>query len=216
VSATLEVWTKAVFDHPVRKREWYWDGEFDAFWNALEMSDSLTVEYMTRLFSDSHVLQRYSHEQVAQGIWFLVGESSPGKIAYALLNPDVDLDQRIGCLHAVTNFFETFVVPLGRVADTENNPLHIACYMWWDIFPTDDGQNFAESELHAACLKVMAEILSLPSELCQLSALHGLNHWHSYHAERVEEIVAAFLNRTAGLSTRILQYAALAGSGTAQ
>jgi hypothetical protein len=61
----------------------------------------------------------------------------------------------------------------------------------------------------------MAEILTMPSELCQLSALHGLNHWHGNYSERVQGIVDSFLQRTPGLTNRIIEYAGKARVGGA-
>lgn len=218
-TAVFSEWLGAVFNHPVEKREWYWDEGFESYWDRLELSDSVTVDYMTRLFSAPDQLKRYSLEQVAQGIWFLMGESSPGESAYALLNPDVPLSKRIDCVRAMVNFFRAFVVPAapGR-ANEQNDKFQGVCYMWWDIFPTYGGPTYGphtggESELHTACLDTMAEILSMPSELCQLSALHGLGHWYRNHSERVQGIVDDFLQTTPGLTNRITDYAAQAQVG---
>jgi hypothetical protein len=216
VSASFERWVEAVFDHPICDPEWYWDDDFNVSWEPHEMTASLTVEYMTRLFSAPDDLRRYSLEQVAQGIWFMVGESSPGKNAHALLNPEVSLGQRTRCIRSVARFFEKFVAPAAPTAvNTDNDPFHIACYMWWDIFPTYDGTNSWEPELYEASLTAMSETLLLPSELCQLSALHGLNHWHEHHAEKVEAIIDGFVQKQE-LTHRIRSYAALARMGTAQ
>jgi len=216
MNATFSEWVKAMFDHPPSEPEWYWEDNFDGLWERLGVTDALTVEYMTQLFLAPHKIEQYSYEQIAQGIWFLMGESSPGKSAYALLNGDVILDDRINCIKAMANFFGEFVAPAAQgAADTENNPFHGACYMWWDIFPTYGGPNAGEPEFHSACLGAMSEILSLSSELCQLSSLHGLNHWHLYHAERVEAIVDSFLQRSR-LTPRIVEYASTARSGAGQ
>ena len=87
--------------------------------------------------------------------------------------------------------------------------------VWWDIFPSWGGPLAGEPALHSACLEVMADVLALRSELCQLSALHGLNHWHLHHADAVERIVDAFLGRTNDASARVREYASLARSGSA-
>ena len=50
VKATFEQWLEFVFNNPVRKREWYWDEDFDSRWEALELTDALIVQHMTRLF----------------------------------------------------------------------------------------------------------------------------------------------------------------------
>ena len=214
--ATLERWVEAVFDHPVGKPAWYWDNEFDEQWDALGLSDPVTVEYMTRLFLRPDCLKTYSLEQVAQGIWFLIGESSPAQPAHALVKPEVPLPKRTDCVDAMTNFFRVFVAPAARgAADEKKNPFHVACYMWWDIFPTYGGPTAGEPALHGACLDTMTGILTIPSELCQLSALHGLNHWHLHHAERVESIVDEFLQKESGVTRRMFEYATMARSGCA-
>jgi hypothetical protein len=215
-AVTFDDWLQAVFDHPLGKPEWYWQNDFDEHWGALELYDALTVDYMTRMFLGPDRLDRYSLEQIAQGIWFLVGESSPGHSAHALLKSDLPLQQRIGCVDAMTNFFRVFVAPkVPGPADERKNAFHIACYMWWDIFPSYGNPNLGEADLHRACIKTMASILTLPSELCQLSALHGLNHWHLHHAEEVESVVDAFLQNPSGLTPRVIEYAATARLGHA-
>jgi hypothetical protein len=213
---TFDGWVEAVFDHPLLTPEWYWDNDFDEHWDALSLFDSLTVEYLTRLFLGPGCLKPYSLEQAAQGIWFLIGESSPGRSAHTLLKSTVPLQQRTACVDAMTNFFREFVAPAAPgAADEQKNPFHIACYMWWDVFPTYGNPNAGEADLHRACLNAMAAILTIPSELCQLSALHGLNHWHLHHADKVEVLVDEFLQKTPGLTQRIIKYAAMARSGCA-
>lgn len=212
-TATFSEWLDAVFNHPVNKREWYWDEGFESYWDRLELSHAVTVEYMTRLFSAPDQLEGYSLEQIAQGIWFLIGESSPGESAYALLNPEVPLSHRIACVRAMASFFRVFVVPAAPGRATEQrDDFQGVCYMWWDIFPTHGGPTYGpntggEPELHIACLNTMAEILSMPSELCHLSALHGLGHWHKNHNEKVEGIIDTFLQKTPELTDRIIDYA---------
>jgi len=103
-TVTFEQWVEAVFAHPIRKPEWYWHNDFDEYWDALGLSDALTVAYMTRLFSDADQLKRYSWGQVAQAIWFLIGESSPGRSASALLNSEVVLEPRVDCVPGMAEF----------------------------------------------------------------------------------------------------------------
>jgi hypothetical protein len=215
-SVTFDEWVDAVFNHPVRRPEWFWDKDFHQLWDSLGLFDVLTVTYMTRLFQAPDCLERYSLDQIAQGIWFLIGDSSPGQSVNALLKSEVPLRQRIDCVDAMANFFRVFVARAAPdAADEQENPFHIACYMWWDIFPTYGNPNAGETQLHGACLNTMAAILSIPSGLCQLSALHGLNHWHLYYAAKVESLVDQFLEKTPGLTPRIVKYAALARSGCA-
>src|ERR1700728_3857630 len=100
MSATFEQWLEFIFNNPVRKPEWYWDEDFDFRWEALELTDILIVRYMTRLFLGSKVLKRYALDQVEQGLWFLIGESSPGRSSEALLRRRAVLSDRVACIHS--------------------------------------------------------------------------------------------------------------------
>jgi hypothetical protein len=71
-----------------------------------------------------------------------------------------------------------------------------------------------DPEIHQATLSVMSEVLDLPSELCQFSALHGLGHWHAHHPEQVEQIVDAFLTRHKDLRPHLIEYASRARLGS--
>jgi hypothetical protein len=68
-------------------------------------------------------------------------------------------------------------------------------------------------EIHEAVLKVMTEILDLPSELCQFSALHGLGHLHARHPDRVERIVDVFVSQHKDLRPHLIEYASRARLG---
>lgn len=217
VTVLFEEWVRTVFDHSAEGPEWYWDKGFDSLWQSLGLNDALTVRYMTRLFLEPGQLEGYSLAQVAQGIWFLIGDSSPAQPSYALVRPLAALGERVSCVQAMSHFFCSFIAPAAcGPFDIESDPFHIACYMWWDIFPSYGGSQAGEPELHRACLRVMSEVLHLPSELCQLSALHGLNHWYPHHAEQVAQIVGGFLQRTNDVTPRIREYAARARAGLCQ
>ncbi len=218
--ASFEEWVQAAFDHPPKEPEWYWDEGFDSFWDSLGLSDAVTVQYLTRLLLEPEHLKSYSLAQVAHGIWFLIGGASPSKVRDALVDPEVPVGKRVNCIQAMAEFFRNFVAPAAPgPADTESDNFHIACSMWWHILPispTHWGSERIEPELHKMCLKVMTELLDLPSELCHLSALHGLNHWHELYAEEVEEIVDTFLSRGRDMTSRIREYATQARSGLCQ
>ena len=216
MEATFEEWVKAVFDHPVTSPEWYWNPDLDTFCTQLGINDNLAIEFMTRLFSAPRLLSIYSELQIAQGIWFLIGEASPGKSSYALLNSEIDLASRTNCVRSMAKFFCQFVAVIAPgKANTHSDPLHIACWMWWDILPTYIGDE-REHELDDSRFETISEILALSSELCQLSALHGLNHLYASYPERVQEIIDTFLDQTDNLTPRVLDYAAMARSGAGQ
>ena len=256
MSATFEQWLEFVFNNPVREHEWYWDEDFDSRWEALELSDALIVQYMTRLFLEPGVLRSYSLDQVEQGLWFLLGESSPGCSSKALLRHKAALLDRVACIHAMSSFFRNFILavtpgPFDPKAPTIG--VTGAAYMWWDISPmrfylrshvpgptgpaallsilekwklgaelhdavlkgmADELELEIEPEIHQATLSVMSEVLDLPSETCQFSALHGLGHWHAQHPEQVEQIVDAFLTRHKDLRPHLIEYASRARLGS--
>jgi hypothetical protein len=217
VTAPFERWLAAAFDHVVGKPEWYWDEDFAAHWESLGLTDQTTVTYLTTLFRNPGVLSPYLLEQVAQGIWFLVGDASPAQATYALLRLEVPLMERIACVRSIPDFFRSFVGPAAPNAiDAERDPFHAACYMWWDIFPIRGGPRGPESELQQACLQAMEECLALPSGLCQLSALHGLNHWQRQYPGQVEEVIDTFLAREGEVSATIRSYALGAREGCLQ
>ena len=212
MAASFHTWVKAVFDHPVEDPEWFWQPDFDDQWEELRLTPGVTVDYLTKLYREPEVLRAYTLVQIAQALWFLVGESSPGEPSHALLEPSLPIDSRIRCVEAVAHFFRQFVVPAtADQPDSQENPFHVACFMWWDIFPLrpDSGQ----MELERACLRVMQEILDLPSEVCQLSALHGLNHWYPHYGAEVSATVDTFLRSHPNLGRRVAEYANLARLG---
>jgi hypothetical protein len=217
-AATFDTWVKAVFDHPAGagQPQWYWGPDFDDVWDPLGIDHAVTVDYLTQLYLRPAVLQPYSLEQVAEGIWFLVGDS-PAQPSHAIIDASVPLASRVSCVVAIATFFREFVDPAAPgPARADDNPFHTACYMWWDIFPTWGGPGGGEPELQDACLQTMARTLELRAELCQLSAPHGLNHWALHHRSQVERTIDAFLSSTADVTPFIRQYAAAARAGCAQ
>ena len=259
MSATFEQWLEFVFNNPVRKREWYWDEDFDSRWEALELTDALIVRYMTGLFLKPEVLKPYSLDQIEQGLWFLIGEASPGHSSEALLRREAALSDRVACIHAISSFFRNFVLAVtpGDFDPNEScaaDAVRCASYMWWDIFPmrsrmrshvpgtdptraallarleklrlgaelhdafrremVDELEIKIEPEIHQATLNVMSEVLDLPSELCQFSALHGLGHWHAQHSKQVEQLVDAFVSRHKDLRPHLVEYASNARIGS--
>jgi len=255
MSATFEQWLEFVFSNPVRKREWYWDEDFDSRWEALELADTLIVQYMTRLFGEPEILKPYSLDQVEQGLWFLVGDASPGGSSKTLLRREAALLDRVACIHAMSSFFRNFVLAVTPGDFDPSAPaigVEGAAYMWWDIFPmrsymrshvppartatllsqlekfelgaelhnavlkemADELEFEIEPEIHQATLNVMLEVLDLPSELCQFSALHGLGHWHAHHPEQVAQIVDAFVTGHKDLRPHLIEYASRARLGS--
>lgn len=186
MSATFEQWLEFVFNHPVRKCEWYWDEDFNSRWETLELTDTILVRYMTRLFLEPGALSSYSLDQVEQGLWFLLNESTPGQQSKALLRREAALIERVACIHAMSSFFRNFILAVTPGHFDPKAPtigVDGAAYMWWDIFPmhfymrghAPDPTGPAamlsilerwklNAELHNAVLKEMAEELEFEIE----------------------------------------------------
>jgi len=216
-TASYDRWLRTVFDHPITAGlpHWYQAPDFDSLWDPLEINHAVTIDYLTRLYTRPDVLRPYSLEQIAQGIWFLVGDS-PVQPSHAILDASVPLVARVDCVAAIAIFFRDFVGPAAPgPSRSDDDPFHMACYMWWDLFPTWGSPGVGEPEIHRACLTTMGEALAVPSELCQLSALHGLNHWCLHHGSQVVRTIDAFL-ATTDVSPFIRDYAASARVGGAQ
>jgi hypothetical protein len=117
----------------------------------------------------------------------------------------------------MAEFFRSFVAPATPgLADKDANLFDCACYMWWDILPLRPFRGWpleGEPELHNACLKAMTETLKLPSDVCRISALHGLNHWHAHYRETVEAEIDNFLAHPHEITPSIREYAIKARAG---
>ena len=220
MTAHFEQWIRAALDHPPKEPEWYWDEDFDSFWEPLGLSDAVTVSYLTLLLLEPKHLTPYSLPQVAQGIWFLIGGSSPSKACYALIDPDIALEERVDCVRAMADFFRNFVAPAtAGIAKNDSDPFHVACFMWWDILPFRPFRGHpleGEPGVHNACVNAMTEILDLPSEVCRMSALHGLNHWQEHYTEQVGRVIDDFLRNTTGVAPCVREYAMQARAGLCQ
>jgi hypothetical protein len=222
----FEEWIRFVFDHPAASalepaaRDWYWDADDEI--ERWTDQPTLTVQWMTRLFEHPESLAPFSRDQVAQGICLLVGESSPGTFAGELLNADIELDLRLGCVRAIPSFFANYMAlkcvkpTLVRSAGTD--ALEWACFMWWDIWPTWNYRMAQPSTdiIAAALLDAMAAIGALPSTACAESALHGLGHWYSRRSNysgRALEIIDGLLLHADGWSPELVEYAKAARRG---
>ena len=212
---TYDDWVKHVFDHEVRKPEWYWDLDRPD-WRA---SSQLTVEYLSTLFGHPlPSLAPYSDAQLNQGFWYLI--SSPcSNHMFAVTDEDVPLDLRINCVRSIRQVFEQLFSGLCsehllHLDEKGAAPLNLVCFMWWDLVPLllepDDSSKAAISR---AALEVMDDTLKIDSIACQESALHGLGHWQLFYPDEVAEIVDRFLKENPDLRPELKEYALNAREG---
>jgi hypothetical protein len=198
---SFEAWIAYVFDHPITDQMWHMDSDRD-YWDELRQP-STTVSYLTRALEDAAaVLAPFSDAQLEQGLWFLVSTGYSSHML-ALLEPSVPrMDRERGIL-SMFHLFEQLFLPrcvrdhlshLDRDGRTASNPLNTVCYMWWDILPIGGSPATpALAGAYDACLQVMQQTLTLESDACRESALHGLGHWHAEYPQRVETMIDSFL-----------------------
>lgn len=223
VNPTFERWLQYVFNHPVKKPEWYWENDAE-FYQDLK-NPQQTVDYLTRFFeSPTEHTQPYSDEQINQGLWMLISDSQD--TMYAMFDNNILFDTRGYLIECMFNVFEQLFFPrcsphqvhmLYSGSDkTDLNPLNRVCYMWWDIIPLYGKSGvYGREGLDKHCLDVMEKTLKLDSIACQESALHGLGHWEHAYPKRIHKIIDKFLSRK-NIDTGLISYARAAREGYVQ
>jgi len=133
-------WLDYLFGQPVGPSGFR---ESDDWWDEAADPDR-AVAYLTDLFeSPERLLDRFPHDQIDRGLWYLAGES--GHLA-PLLGPGVGWEARRRGLLALERLHGRLFAPvctnyLGHLdrGPEAPDPLNSACYMWWDLFPTWGG-----------------------------------------------------------------------------
>ena len=208
----FEPWVCRVFEHPVTDPEWYFGDRTDPWATEARM----VLGYLTRLFeAPEFLMSAYSRPQVGQGLWYLVSGIGSGYMFF-LHDAVIPWSVRYRTISSIPVLFQRLFAnecgdALGHLDKKGDDLLSMTCYMWWDIFPTMPEK--PDQRLAEAFLEAMANLLSLPSEACQESGLHGLGHEECRAPERVREIVDEFLEGNPGVSPELRQYALNAREG---
>jgi hypothetical protein len=178
------------------------------------------IRGMTELFSSAgRLVEKYSTEQINEGLWFLSGGRSD--LPYELYNTEVDEALRVTCAGSVRRLFTDLFAPFcQKVLATEEEsaePLNSICYMWWDNFV---GWGRPESPqgrvIDSVLLGVMRENLDSANVACVESGLHGLGHWQISYPDQVKSTIDLFLRKRRNISAPLKQYALHARSGHVQ
>ena len=211
----FDEWITYVFDNPP---DYHW---FDLFGDEGACPPHVLITYLTRLFEEAgEILQPFSNAQLNQSFWFLLGPDSDAM--RVLLDEHLPWPARRRCTRAIfTLFAECFARRCGsflsHLDESSDNPLNSICYMWWDLFPTWGWpENARQAELDAELLRVMEQILSIESDACHESALHGLGHWMARYPQQVNATIDAFLAGRPDLRPELKRYAASARTGCIQ
>jgi hypothetical protein len=199
---SFDQWIRYVFDHPVTNpiTELGWSHNMDAvlleaLFRSIRPED--VIAYLTRTFEECDtVLSPFSDAQVNQGLHFLV--SAESDYMHDLKDTDVNLPDRLRCIHAMATLFERCFarrLPSDQPSHEGTNPLHQVCYIWWDALPLHylSYKHPDEDELDRAIVTVLRRILELDSVACQESALFTLADWQTY--PEVSENISDFLDR---------------------
>ncbi len=221
----FDAWVEFVFDHPILEPRWWWQTPQSGlyqFWND-EARPALTLSHLTTFFrSPGAVVERYSRSQIDQGLNYLFSNACSSHM-FSLTNSTLPWTDRLACFEAIVPLYAELMSPvyrndLGHLDRTHRDPTrpNYSCYMWWDDTPIHSNMDHPDRErIHDAVLAVFERVLTLKSEACCESVLHGLGHWHSDLPERTKPMVRRFLQRT-DISAELRAYAELAAVGGVQ
>lgn len=214
-SASIEEWIEFVFARPVEEPAWFWEADADQ-WQG---SPVHTAELLAETFEHcGELLEPYDDEQVNQGLSMLLNAGSPPALA-CLTSTELPIELRERLVESVgTLFEELFAVrcsnALGHLEEETGGPLNSMAYLWWDLFPLrpdiDSPGNLATDEL---VLGLLDRVLSLRSDACRESALHGLARWQAKYPERVQETIDRFIWAERSIRTPLRNYAYAARHG---
>jgi hypothetical protein len=151
-------------------RPWYFDVE-------VEFDRQRVCDYYVQLFTEpSFLIDRFSREQLEQGFGAMQVHSLRCSVLQIIWDIELPFSQREVCVKAMLPLFRELFLnePLGNVAS-----------MWWDSFcyawqvgHRKRSRGGEDLTMQDAMFETLAEILALPSEICQGAALHGLSHLH--------------------------------------
>lgn len=210
---TFDGWVRDVFDHPVAEKAWYRTQD------APEPAREQSARFMIRLFGDAEAaLSRFSPEQAAQGLDYLVNPSCSDYM-FSLVGdgvPEPIVLEGMASIEALfRDYFERRCAPkLSHLDEAGRGPLNGVCYMWWDVFPASGQPDQPEkARRDEAILLVLERTVRLKNDACREAALHGLGHWAGSYPVRVKKAVEDFLSSHPDLRPELKQYALNAKSG---
>lgn len=218
-------WVEHVFDHPVLPDRWWFhfDDDFSEEWNT-EANPARTLAFLTRLLREpAFLIGKYSRAQIDQGLNYLVDPSCSNHMG-VIRDEALPLKDRRACIEAMTTLNSDLMAPvygndLGHTETVPGDPErpNYACYMWWDVFPLYGGLAHPEiKQLTDSVLRVFRQSLTLRSEACLESTLHGCGHWQPYVPKQIKSMIDEFLKSRPKLRPLLRQYAQQAAEGLVQ
>ena len=195
-------WILFIFDHPIvsgkRKREWYWDDEWD-----FEYQDGHgQVDFVVRLFNRPRfLLNGYSDKKIEQGMWFLF--SGREFLAKLLLDRRVSFADKRRLIRSIEELYKR----LFRIRE-----VGLCVNMFWDglvcgVFDYKVPAKNLTSEkkrIQKEMFETLLKILAIRKDYIQLAALHGLGHLQHPGTKRAVE---DFLKRNPKMDAYRVNYA---------
>jgi hypothetical protein len=170
--------------------------------------DSASFLKLAEIFENPvRFLNRYDDGALGQAFWDLGFATFVG-----VYQESIEWELRHRLIRSFETLFRDLFAArcspvLGHLSETDD-PLSVACYMWWDFdcwsaMPDPLTRNPYDS----AFLASMKAILAIDHVACQESALHGLGHWQRAHKSVVEAIIDSFLQGTPEIREELREYA---------
>jgi hypothetical protein len=212
---SYEEWLVWLFDRDTSVQFWWYEVDFN--WDE-SSNYPWILEHLTRLFTESSALQGiYSRAQIDQGFALLIGCTHCNAI-FSLLDTDITWEKRRTCLEGIKVLYRDLFASvygndLGSSSSGGDAPT-FSCFMLWDVspfYPKMDHPNCGD--IVETVFSIFEETLSLESEACLESVLHGLGHWAIYLPDRVKTIVQSFLDNRKDISVELREYAESAKVG---
>lgn len=149
------------------------------------------LDYASRLFAEAGTLRdRYTSRELKRGLWAL---PQGWELSDLLWNRTANWAAREACVASMPLIFERLF---------RDDPVDTTCFMWWDMYRPIDPDH--DERLWDVVFVALAHVLAIPSEECQLAALHGLGHVN--HREK-ERLIRRFLAERPDLSPEVAAYA---------
>jgi hypothetical protein len=194
--ASFEEFVDFLFDHAVAPKTWYAKVE-------VEYDPYRALSSYTRLFSAPRfLLSRFSKDQLEQGFWAVHGPALECSASNVIWEQEVPFDIRERCVRAMFHLFADLFA---------EEPFTRAANMWWDslAYAWHCGNRKREKGgedrlMQDVMFETLAKILEIPSEPCQVAALHGLGHLH--HPD-TSGLIQGFLGRNGALDPKVREYA---------
>jgi hypothetical protein len=199
---TVRALARSLFDRAVLQRDDDW--QLLAGKGFLEISDLgrflATVKDLFRSFGE--IAERFSPEQVDQGLWYLFGE--PFWLASQLNAEEISAAQ-------ISELTQTMYYPFrDYYQNREPQYTGTAFYMWWDNLSL----GYPNPVLETAAIAVLQEILALPNQGCRHAALHGL--CHLFPDPRASSIIDRYVEENrASMSEEEIDWVKLCRAGQA-